>query len=302
MLERREQSSAARPSDRVGCARVARGFTLVELLVVTGIIAILLTISGFAFRTISSGGGLAHARDMLANHVAVARSYAIANHIETMLVVNPYNGRFEIWHLNPPKQGGAWDPYSGGNAAPFTDGYAYAPIFDKSVGLPRDASGQQRYAVFPIDYDDPAYRLTADDAAERNLDNLTWAAICFDEDGRLVTRTRRIATRSYRYRIGTRRNPAEANRLEDESPNLGLLEPPVSQPLVTDADTAITSTRGFVICDMARAGQVIGPRPSPVELIVNLLRETRAGRRYEDMADTVLIDRTSGQPLAGDQK
>lgn len=301
MLFGREESSFARPSGLMGRARVARGFTLIELVVSLTVISVLLTLSVFAFRTLQRGGGMARAKDMLVNYVSVARSYAIANHIETMFVVNPYNSRFEIWHLNPPKEGGPWDPFSGGSAAPFVDGYAYAPILDKSVGLQVDAEGGQLYGVFPIDYDDPVYRLTTNDAEERNIDNLTWAAVCFDEEGRIVTRTRRIATRTIRMRDGSVR-PVPANRLVDGTPNLGLLEQSMPEPVVRDLDTAITSTRGFVICDMARIGQAIQSNPTPLELINNLLRNTRASRRYNTMAETVMLDRVSGQPLSGDQK
>jgi len=282
--------------------RRARGFTLLELAVVMTIVAILLTLSTFAFRGIRDGGVQAQAKNAILTYAAIARNYAVANHIETMFVVNPYNGRFEIWHLNPPAQGGPWDPFSGGDITnpQFADGYAYAAVLDKSAGVPVDGTGKPLAAVFPVDYDDIDYRPTLN--TPQNTDNLIWTAFCFDENGRLVTRTRRIATRSFKYRDGSNRPAAERNRIVDESPALVLLEEAPVQPLVTGADTAITSTRGFVICDWGKAEMVVGQAPTPDDLVTRLLLETQPGRPLKHIAETVMLDRISGQPLAGDQK
>ena len=275
----------------------ARGFTLVEWAVVIGIMGILMAMGTFAFRDVREGAVLAQARNALLTHAAIARNYAVANHIETMLVVNPYNGRFEIWHLNPPPHGGIWDPQSGTAAPALTDGYAYAPVLDAAAGLPLDGNGAPMAVVHPIDYDDATYRPT--DPSEQSLDNLTWAAFCFDENGKLVIRSRRIATRSFLFRNGFARPASQRNRLPDETPNLKLLD--VSPFVLVDgSDTAITSTRGFVISDLTKMSTVIGTAPTASELMNSWLMQTRPGGRYAQFAETIVLDRFSGQRLAGD--
>jgi prepilin-type N-terminal cleavage/methylation domain-containing protein len=283
---------------RIDSVRKVRAFTLIELMVVIALIAIMLTLSAFTFRNIHESGKLAMAKNAVLTYASVARSYAIEHHIETIMAVNPYNGRFEIWHMNPPVQGGAWDPFSGGMSAPFTDGFAFAAVLDKAASLPTDPSGRPTVAVFPGDSADPAYRPHAN--TDQNLDNLIWTLFCFDENGRMVTRTRRFATRSYRFRDGTLRGGS--NRLpDDETPNLALLEMAPAQPLVTQADTAVTSTRGFVICDWTKATSRFGNSPTPVELVVGLLREMRPGRRFSQLGETILMDRYSAKELVGDK-
>ncbi|MBK8268844.1 MAG: prepilin-type N-terminal cleavage/methylation domain-containing protein [Planctomycetes bacterium] len=285
---------------RSGCRSGFRAFTLVELLVVVTLISIMLALSAFTFRSIRDSGQMAMAKNAILTYAGVARSYAIEHHIETTMAINPYNGRFEIWHLNPPAQGGAWDPFSGGISPPFTDGYAFAPVLDRAASLPVDSSGRPAVAVFPVDYDDPAYRPTAN--TEPNLDNLMWTMFCFDENGRMVTRTRRIATRSFNYRDGTPRAVGSRNRLPDETPDLSLLEMSPAQALVMQADTAVTSTRGFVICDWTKAVSVVGASPTPIELITGLLREMRPGRRFSQLGETILMDRYSAKELVGDKR
>jgi len=271
----------------------ARGFTLVEWLVTMAILVILLAAGSFAFRDVRESGILAQAKNALLTYVSVARNYAVANHIETMLVVNPFNGRFEIWHLNPPVDGGVWDPTS--TQPLLTDGYAYAPVLDASAAVPLDSKGRPLAAVHPIDYDDSLYRPT--DPGDENLDNLTWTAFCFDENGKLVIRTRRIATRTYRFRNGTLRPAAQRNRLEDETPDLSLLPP---GPLVDIQDTAITSARGFVISQRLKMDAVLGDQPTAANLVNQWLIETRPGGKYRKFAQTVVLDRFSGRELAGD--
>ncbi|MFQ5501467.1 MAG: Tfp pilus assembly protein FimT/FimU [Phycisphaerae bacterium] len=275
-------------------------FTLVELLVSVAIIGTLLAIGSFAFRNVREAGALALSKNAVVTFAHIARNYAVANQIETMLVVNPYNGRFEIWHLNPPQQGGPWDPASGGtfgNDPRMTDGYAFAPILDHSAALPLDGNGKPLVAVHPIDYDDPLYRPLMP-ANEPNTDNLIWAAFCFDENGRLVTRTRRIATRSYHFRNGALRPVSTRNRLLDESPDLALR---AVGALVDATDTPITSTRGFVISERLRMDAVLGTAPTPTQMVDNWLRQTRPGAQYAGFAETVLLDRFTGRELMGDQ-
>jgi prepilin-type N-terminal cleavage/methylation domain-containing protein len=265
-------------------------FTLIELLVSLVIIAVLMTLSAYAFRRTVDTSILSQARNSVLTYARVARAYAMANNIETMLVINPFNGRFEIWHLNPPLGGGPFDPLSGGFNSPLTDGYAFAPVLDPSARLPIAAGGRPAAAVNPVDYDDVVYRPTAADANEENLDNLTWTAICFSAEGQLVVRTRRIATRTYTRRDGTIRPAAERNRLLDETADLTL------SPKVTANDSPITSTRGFVISDQMRMNDALRAAPlTPGNLIDRWLRLTRPGGRYADFATTVLLNRFSGQ-------
>ncbi len=268
-------------------------FTLVELLVVLAIIAILLTISGLTWRRFSESSVLAQARNAVLTYAEVARSYAVAHRIETMMLVNPRNGRFEIWHLNPPAQGGPWDPLS----ETHPDGYVFAPVLDTSARLPLDSNGEPAAVVCPIDYEQ---RPGSSSDMERDMDAFRWPAFCFDQDGQLVIRTRRVATRTYYYPNGAPRpNP---NRLRNGSPDRSLL---LSGGLVmggATGDTPITSTRGFVISDFAKMKTVIDTRTvTSQELVDNWLMLTRPGERYAGFASTVVMSRFSGGQLAADK-
>lgn len=294
---------------RPGGASYGRAFTLIELMVVLTIIIVLIGISAFAFRKVTDGTVLAQSRNMVVTYAKIARSYAIANRIETMMVVNPFNGRFELWHMNPPYFGGPFDPLSGSTDA--RDGYAFAPIFDSSARLPLDGDGRPLAAVHPIDFADPldpltvngpTYRSANDDAEDRNIDNLTWAAFCFDENGRLVVRSRRIATRTFTTRDGVARLPVDRNRLIDETPDLTVLAqyPPRPQG-VGPEDTAITSTRGFIISDATRL-RIVAPQYNriPFDLVTNWLFETLPGGRTREYSTTVVLNRFSGQEMIGE--
>jgi len=277
----------------------ARGFTLVEWLVTMAILTTLLAAGSFAFHTAQNSGVLTQAKNALLTYVSVARNYAVANNIETMLVVNPFNGRFEIWHLNPPVDGGIWDPYSKGDATTpsLTNGYTYAPVLDASAALPLDSNGRPLAVVHPIDFNDFHRPIAA--GTDQELDNLTWTAFCFDENGKLVIRTRRFATRTFRFRNGSPRPAAQRNRLDDESPDLSLLAvaPGI---LVDNQDTAVTSTRGFVISQWLKMKAVLGTQPTATNLVTGWLDETAGGRPYSNFADRVVLDRFSGRELAGD--
>ncbi|MBN2561188.1 MAG: prepilin-type N-terminal cleavage/methylation domain-containing protein [Phycisphaerae bacterium] len=291
----RASPQRARLALRDASARgVPTGFTLAEVLVGVVIVAILLSITGLAFRGLTESSVLAQARNAVVTYAQVARSYAMANHIETMLVVNSYNGRFEIWHLNPPPQGGRWDPLSSGDSSNpaelhKTDGYMLAPVLDASARMPLDGDGRPAAVVNPIDYED---RPTTGSDADQDLDNLMWAAFCFDENGQLVIRTRRIATRRYFLDDGETPNP-NANRLEDGSPNLRL------NPLVDGDDTPITSTSGFVISDFSKMRSVLDEDYVTPQELADWLQQTRPGGRYEKAAATVVLNRFSGDQLGG---
>lgn len=269
----------------------AGGFSLAELLISILIVSILLGISAYAFQRTVRSNILAQARNNLLTYVKVARAYAMANNIETMLVVNPFNGRFELWHLNPPTDGGPFDPLSNGLNPPQTDGYAFANVLDPSARMPLNARDQPAAMVNPIDYDDPVYRPTVDDPDEENLDNLTWTAICFTADGQLVVRTRRIATRTFTMRDGTPRMPVSArNRLLDETPDLSL------STIVTGDDSPITSTRGVVISEFTPMSETLrGAALNPVNLIGRWLLLTRPGQPFADFSTTVVLNRFTGQ-------
>lgn len=288
-----------------------RAFTFIELLVVIVIISILLGIGALAFRKTIEGNVLAQARNLVVTYAKVARSYAVANRLETMMVVNPFNGRFEIWRLNPPTDGGPFDPRS----VSTPDGYRFVPLLDSSARLPTDGAGRPMAAVHPIDYAEPidpatpagpTYRPTTADADERNIDNLSWAAFCFDENGKLVARTRRIATRTYTRRDGTLRDnpPVPAvlrNRLVDETPDL-TVSPMVNGATGNEAlrDTPITSTLGFVISDTLRLRQTVPDfQTNAASLVGNWLLQTQPGGRYSSFATTVVLNRFTGQELIG---
>jgi hypothetical protein len=211
-----------------------------------------------------------------------------------MLVVNPFNGRFEIWYLNPPPLGGLWSPQPSAPAQDpgNVDSYTFAPILDPVARLPRLTGIDQPAAVVtPIDFQARPLPTAADSP---EMDNLTWAAFCFDETGQLVTRTRRIATRTFymRDRVTPRLPAGSRNRLSDETPDLTLY------PLVDAGDTPIPSTRGFVISDLMKIRSAIGDNPSdPAALVNNWLSYTREGGPYQAFAQIIVLNRFTGQQL-----
>jgi len=278
-----------------------RAVTLVELTVVIAILGILISVSTLAFNNARDNSLQALTRNAIVTYAKIARNYAITNDIETMFVINPYDGRFELWHLNPPANGGAWDPFSSGQTPPQTDGYAFAPVFDSGASLPTDANGKPLAFVFPFDYQDrdPAgnfYRPRG--GTVQDLDNFIWTALCFDENGKLVTRTRRIATRT-QLRLNGSVNPNPPNRTRilerDFAPDLSLLEN--NFPLVTGFDSLITSTRGIIISDREAMQSVIGNSFTPVQLTQDWLDRTLAGGQFDEFAQLIVFDRQSGEPL-----
>ena len=307
-------------------------FTLIELMVVISIIAVLATITTLVFQSATDGALLAQAHNTIVSYARLARSYAVANQIETMMVVNPHNGRIELWYANAPTSGGTWDPTSRfdptaafptpSNNEAWADGYAFANVFDSGAQLAADSSGKPRVVVHPIDFYDFVTNTatrgsSASGTPEQNIDNLTWAALCFDANGSLVTRTRRIATRSYLLRNGTLRanSGGVPNRLPD-----GLIDPvtPANNAVASwrhlvlggaNGDSPITSTQGFVISDADRMRRVLGDNPAPADIVNLWLRHTLTPRpgvdtaadiaaSVSEFADIVVFNRFSGQEAA----
>ena len=307
-------------------------FTLIELMVVISIIAVLAAITTLVFRSATDGGLLAQSHNTLVSYARLARSYAIANQIETMMVVNPHNGRIELWYANAPASGGAWDPNSrfdhtipADNNPAFADGYAFANVFDSGAQLAVDGSGKPRVAVHPIDFYDFVNNQSVRGAAttatpEQNIDNLTWAAMCFNASGSMVTRTRRIATRTYFLRDGSLRSTSPVpnpvpNRLPDGQIDTTGLNRTLGDPFRnivrggSQGDSPITSTQGFVISDADRMRRVLGDNPAPADIVNLWLRNTLTPRpgidtaadiasNVSEFADIVVFNRFSGQEAA----
>lgn len=324
--------------DKLERRRPRSAFTLIELMVVISIIAALAAITTLVFKGATDGALLAQAHNTLVSYARLARSYAVANQIETMMVVNPHNGRIELWYANAPASGGAWDPTSrfdptsainaATNNVAWSDGYAFANVFDSGAQLAVDGSGKPRVAVHPIDFYDfvnnQATRGSSFTATpEQNIDNLTWAALCFDPSGSLVTRTRRIATRTHLMRDGSpRQNPINLstanapNRLPDGQPREDIktntsIAFPYGHMVYggPQGDSPITSTHGFVISEAERMRRVVGDNPAPADIVNLWLRNTLAPRpgvdtaadiaaNVSEFADIVVFNRFSGQEAA----
>lgn len=268
-------------------------FTLIEVLLVCAIVAVALGIVTLAFRKLGESNRLSVAAGTLTQFAAVARAYAIENGIETMLVVNNENGRMEIWHANPSELGGGWDPLSGFS----TNGYVFAPILESTAALPLGSDNKPLVVVYPLDFDavvdGTGTRLRDTAGTQENYDNLTWPAVCFAPDGRLVQVVRRFATRlPTDFTGGT---VAVPNRRDDGTPinTAGL-------PSQVDAtDSRVTSTRGFVISDRRMVDDVLRTAfPTPTEIVNVWLARTR---NFPESVRNVVISPWSGRELATTQ-
>ncbi|MFO0972120.1 MAG: prepilin-type N-terminal cleavage/methylation domain-containing protein [Phycisphaerae bacterium] len=284
------------------------GFTLLEVLVVTAVVAVSLGIVTLAFRRLGDTNRLALAEATITSAAAVARAYALENAIETMLVVNPQNGRLELWHAAPNLPGGGWDPLSSGDgtiANPTNvNGYVFANVLDSSLALPVDADGRSTVVAHPIDFDfdTGGTPLRATGATQANWDNLCWAAVCFDADGRLVQRTRRFATRLTADYTGAAVPFANTNRRADGTPDLFRLPAPIAaytdaeKYVVDQRDTLVTSTRGFILSDRAKYEEVLATaNPTPFDIVNVWLARARL---YDRHVRRVLLSSWSGRELA----
>lgn len=79
------------------CPRPSRAFSLLELLVVIGIIAILSTLAMVGFNSINRGAGVRGAADLAASMVRSARMEAIAEGRGALLVVDNEGSEDEKW-------------------------------------------------------------------------------------------------------------------------------------------------------------------------------------------------------------
>lgn len=97
-------SSAKRPGDAAAnrAPRCAPAFSLTEMIVVIGIIALLAGVATVSWKAATAQSVRSLAINTLTGYIGVARGYAMANRIETMLVINPFDGRLELWRANPP--------------------------------------------------------------------------------------------------------------------------------------------------------------------------------------------------------
>lgn len=316
----------SRDANRAGSRPPQRqrgGFTLVELLVTIAIVVIVLGMATMTFRNLFNSNAVQTAVNTLTNAASIARTYAIENAVETLLVVNPHSGRLEIWHENPPAKGGAWDPMSRGTGAgnTGTDGFAYANVLDSSVTLPLDASRQPLVVVHPIDYRNPIdtsgsfMRPNAPTfppgGPPTSQDNLNWVALCFDTQGRLVQRLRRFATRveavpnSYQDSRGALSNRRPAPPVDDASPDVSRLTSPNRNPnfdyAVDSRDSLIATCLGFVASD-ARAYREIQLKGAVGQGraidVWNWLDETQPGRKYQQYSKWVMLSAGTARPVA----
>ncbi len=129
---------------------------------------------GMSWRSIMDTNVEAKALNLLGSYLSVARSYAMANQIETVLTVEPNEGQIEIfawagWPTN--------DPNREGDLIQPNWWYAYVPLVDETARLPKRGKGL-------------AVRIAPIDCFETSVDLEAFArfAVCFDPKGKLVVR------------------------------------------------------------------------------------------------------------------
>jgi type II secretory pathway pseudopilin PulG len=161
----------------------AEGFTLVELMLVVGILVLLLVIIGSAWRSLTQSGVEAKAINMISSFASVARTYAMRYQLETVLTIDPNTGQLDMW---------VWDTLGdpANNILP-NSRYVLAPVLDTTARLPRKGGTQLEnlaVRVAPIDWDNGTPG-TGDDLTYEALARF---AMCFDPQGRLVVRDLRL--------------------------------------------------------------------------------------------------------------
>jgi len=156
--ETRKRDACAQRPACVASSR--RAYTLIEVLVVAAIISILLVVAAVSWQRLSSREIESQAVNTLVSYASVVRAYAIDNHIETILAVDP-NGTLRMYRRDVQTEGGVWTPSE------------FQPVGRELENLPEEL------AAAPIDPTD--------------CDNggnpwETWSGLCFDSSGRLIRR------------------------------------------------------------------------------------------------------------------
>ena len=157
--ETRKRDACAQRRARVAPSR--RGYTLIEVLVVTAIISILLVMAGVSWQRIQGSQIENQAINTLVSYASVVRAYAIDNNIETILAVDP-NGTLRMYRRGVEEEGGAWTPGE------------FQPVGRELENLP------EGLAAAPINATD----LDGDKGTQWD----SWVGFCFDSSGRLIRR------------------------------------------------------------------------------------------------------------------
>ena len=155
-----------------------RGFTLIELMVVVAIIAILLVITGAAWRSITQSSTEDKAINAVSTYAAVARNYAMRHQLETILTIEPKTGQLDMF---------VWDTVGDASIPePPNARYIHVPVLDDSAKLPIKG-GVPAVQIAPIDHAEQRYNdpPAGDRRDGRNLSVLT---LCFNPQGQLVER------------------------------------------------------------------------------------------------------------------
>lgn len=278
---------------RPSAGGLSRAVTLVEVLVTTAIIVIIFGVVTLAFRKLADTSAVTTAVSTLTTYASVARAYAQENNVETLMVVNPVNGRLELWHEDPA----GFDPYS----------QQYVPFFDSTVTLPLDSNGKPLVVVHPIDFNvlvDGTTRLrdTVDDPQGRNRDNMNWVAVAFDPEGRLVSRMHRFATRVDVGNPGTPyidRYGRVSNRRVDGMPDYKREMP--TMYAIDGNDSLIATTRGFIVSDRPKfQAEVRNTDPPPADVVTFWLNRLRTDAELAKFAREVVLNPNSGRDLVSE--
>jgi prepilin-type N-terminal cleavage/methylation domain-containing protein len=102
-----------------GSARQTRGFTLVEIMIVIGILAILVTLSGPAILSVLDKDSMRAAANNVLEACTQARAQAILHGVTAELVIRPRSGEFHVQGVAPaPARGGEEERLAAPTVAP----------------------------------------------------------------------------------------------------------------------------------------------------------------------------------------